>query len=299
MDPIYKMINSLPAYHNFNAVVSCGLGVGGLALLGEDKRAEKWVARAVKRAGLYCDEQGKDGGAFEGAGYGDYASRALADLLWALNSAQVPNTLAEHAFIKTLPRYAIGLLNPNDFYQPTFGDGGPTRGFGTLMMALALDGDTDAAWYCQRIGRFDPAVPRTLIAADPQRIKPKQPEWEPLHLLHRHRHRHSARRVPERRRVHGLQERAAREGDRAQSLRPQQFSDQLRRARGIAADPGYKNRYKPEAYKYTVSTFGHNSVVLDLHGNDYLKKFAPHGPRTRPAVHDQGQDPRVLRGRRL
>ena len=179
VDPIDKMIDGVPAYHNYNAVVSCGLAVGGIALLGEDPRAEGWVAHAIARAKLYLDSQGSDGGAFEGPGYGDYAANAMADLLWALTTAKVPNDLAEHPFIRTLPRYCISLLNPNDWTQPTFGDGGPTRGFGRWMLTIALAGSTDAAWYCQRIGALTPDTPRAFIAVDPARLEPKQPNRNP------------------------------------------------------------------------------------------------------------------------
>lgn len=276
VQPIHKMIGSVPAYHNYNAVVACGLGVGGIALLGEDKRAEAWVRRAVDQAKKYCDQQGEDGGAMEGPGYGDYAANSLSDLLWALMTAKVPNELYEHNYIETLPRYCISLLDPNTLTQPTFGDGGPTRGFGRLMLPIALTGDTDAAWYCQQIGALTPSSPRQFIAVDAARIKPVLPKLNPSdcftdigYAILRDGYNKDSAFL------------ALKAGPPKKNIGHNHYdhnSFQINYAGAwVASDPGYKNYYIPEARKYTISSFGHNTIILDL-DSDYLKNNNPTVP---------------------
>ena len=157
--PIDAAIDGVPVYHNYNAVIATGLGIGAIALIGEDARAEKWLPHAVSRVRGYLDAQGKDGGFMEGPMYGTYAADRIGDLLRALDTAGVPSPLWEHPTVAALPRYAITLLDPGSDRQPCFGDGGLTAGFPNLMRALALRGDSDAAWYCLRIKAFEPNAP--------------------------------------------------------------------------------------------------------------------------------------------
>ena len=116
----------------------------------------------------------------EGPMYGTYAADQVADTIWALTTAGVPNALVQHPYLQTLPRYCISLANPNDFVTPCFGDGGPARGpMGRLLLTLALRGDTEAAWYCREAGLLEATSVRTFILLDPRRIRPETPTFNP------------------------------------------------------------------------------------------------------------------------
>ena len=266
--PIDSMIDSVSPYHNFTAVIATGLCIGGIALLGEDDRSQGWIDHGVARAKLNFDAQGSDGGAMEGPMYGTYAARNLADMIWALSTAGIANELLTHPYAQTLPTYCVSLLNPNNFEQPCFGDGGPTRGFPNFMLILALQGDQDAAWYCKMVKATDPTTVRRLIALDPTKVKPRQPTLNPSQAFV------------------DVGYAILRDGYKANTpflalkcgppsrvighnhLDHNSFVINYAGA-WVAWDPGYRSYFDPRERKYTVSTFGHNSVVLDL-DQEYL-----------------------------
>ena len=261
--PIDAMMDKVSPYHNYTAVVATGLCVGAIALLGEDDRAQGWIDHAIARARLNFDAQGTDGGALEGPMYGTYAANSFADMFWALDSAKLPNPLLEHTYIRTLPRYCISLLNPGSQEQPCFGDGGPSRGFGPLMRVLALRGDAEAAWYCAQIGALDPGTPRGFIALDPARLQPRQPTRNPSgcfvdigYAILRDGYKPGSAFL------------ALKCGPPTKWVGHNHFDHNsfvIHYARTwIATDPGYRSYFNPPLRKYTVSTLGHNSIVLDL-----------------------------------
>jgi hypothetical protein len=251
------------AYHNITVLKLVGLMMGSIALLGEEERAEGWIEMAIGRIGENFDSQGADGGAMEGPMYGNYAATAIADLLWALDSAGIEHDLFDHQYLRTLPRYCVSLLDPGTNNQPCFGDGGPGRNFGHMNLILALRGDPDAAWYCQQIGMFDKPEPRTFIAMDPARIRPVEPDYNPsgcfvdigYGILR-----------------DGFNPDAAfmafKCGPPARGIGHNHYDQNsfvISYAGGwIASDPGYRDYFHPARRKYTVSTLGHNTVILDM-----------------------------------
>ena len=274
--PIDGMIDGIAAYHNFTAVIGSGLSIGAIALLGEEERAQKWSEHGVARAKMNFDLQGKDGGAMEGPMYGTYAADCFADLIWALTTAGIPNPLVEHNYLKTLPRYCISLLNPNNFEQPCFGDGGPGAGFGRLMLALALRGDAGAAWYCEKAGQFAAATPRNLLALDPARLHPKQPAGSPSdafvdvgYAILRDGYQKGSAFL------------AFKAGPPADEIGHNHFDHNSfvinYDGTWIAWDPGYRSYFNPPERRYTTGTLGHNSIVLDL-DDAYLKSQAASTP---------------------
>ena len=274
--PIDAYLDRLSAYHNGHAILTTGLCLGGIALLGDDARAKAWVDHAAARAALYFDAQGRDGGAMEGPNYGTYAADSLADAIWAISSAGIPSALVEHNFLKTLPRYCIALANPNTFEQPCFGDGGPTRGFGQLMLTLALRGDTDAAWYCQRSGQFAGTSLRRFLALDPQRLRPRQPAFNPSacfidvgYAVLRDGYQPGSAFL------------AFKCGPPAAVIGHNHFDHNSfvinYQGAWVAWDPGYRSYFNPPERRYSTSTLGHNSVVLDLDAA-YLAKTAESVP---------------------
>jgi len=271
--PIDGVMDGVDPYHNYTAVIAMGLCVGSIAVLGEDERAEGWIEHALRRVQLNFDAQGRDGGPLEGPMYGTYAADCFSDLIWALNTAGVPNALMDHPYLRTLPRYCISLLNPNNRQQPCFGDGGPGAGFGSLLLTLALAGDTDAAWYCREIGLLNPDSVRRLIALDPARIRPEQPRFNPSacfvdvgYAVLRNGYEPGGAFV------------ALKCGPPEAVVGHNHYDHNsfvLNYAgTWIASDPGYRDYFEPRLRKYTTSTLGHSSIVLDL-DQAYLDDTTP------------------------
>jgi hypothetical protein len=261
--PIDEILDTVPDYHNYAAVVATGLGTGGLALLGEEEEAQRWVERSIEKMKRSFDVQGRDGGPLEGPGYGTYFADNYARLLWGLDTVGFQTDVWQHTFVKTMPRYCIGLMAPKVHRQPTFGDGGPTAAFPLMMTLLALRGDTDAAWYLEQIGGLVPSSVETILLLDPQRIKPQKPEWNPsvcfLDVGYA-----SLR--------DGYNENGAYMAFKCGPPEKEVGHNHLDHnsfqicynGEWIAADPGYRSYFDPPKRKYTVSAFGHNCVVLNL-----------------------------------
>ena len=271
--PINEVMDGISPYHNYTAVIANGLCLGALALLGEEPRAQQWVDHAIERVALNFDAQGRDGGAMEGPMYGTYAADQFADTIWALTTARVPNLLVEHNYIKTLPRYCISLLCPNTRQQPCFGDGGPSVGFSKLMLTLALRGDSDAAWYCRQINGLVPDTVRRFLALDPDRVRPRQPTLNPSdcfidvgYAILRDAYEPGSAFM------------AFKSGppDRAVGHNHLDHNSFVISYAGvwIGWDPGYRSYWQPRERKYTTSTLGHSSIVLDL-DDDYLANTTP------------------------
>jgi len=261
--PIDAVIDSLPAYHNYNAVVAAGLGIGGIALLGEDHRAEGWVRHAVARARAWLDAQGRDGGFMEGPMYGTYAADQIGDLLRALETAGVPHDLTDHPVLRTLPRYAVSLLDMGSRKQPCFGDGGLTVGFSNLMRVLALRGDRVAAWYSLQINALIPDTPRRLLDYDSDRIRPERPAFNPSacwidvgYAVLRNGFDPDAPML------------AFKAGPPKAIIGHNHYDQNsfilMFGGKQAAADPGYRDYFRSKRRRYTVSSFGHNTVVLDV-----------------------------------
>ena len=281
--PIADMIDGVAPYHNYTAVIANGLAIGALALVGEDERAEGWIEHALRRMTMHLDVQGRDGGPMEGPMYGTYATDQVADTIWALTTAGVQNTLVGHEWLGTLPLYCISLSNPNDFAMPCFGDGGPGRGpMGRLMLTLALRGDTDAAWYCREAGLLNPSSVRSFLILDPDRIRPQAPEFNP-----------SAAFVDVGYAIlrdgfnPGTVFLAFKAGPPEAVIGHNHYDHNSfvinYDGAWVAWDPGYRSYFNPPARRYTTSTLGHNSLVVDF-SPEYLE--APGHPGRMPG-HDQ------------
>lgn len=199
----------------------------------------------------------------EGPMYGTYAASMFADMIWALTTAGIENDLAAHPYIESMPRYCISLLDLGTRRQPCFGDGGPTAGFGDLMLILALGGSTDAAWYCEQIGQLDAKDVRRFLALDPDRIRPVPPTWVPsgcfvdvgYAILRDGYSRDSAFM-------------ALKCGPPEADIGHNHFDHNsfVISFGGAwpAWDPGYRSYFDPPKRRYTTGTLGHNTVVVDL-----------------------------------
>jgi hypothetical protein len=263
LEPINEILDQVPDYHNYSAVITMGLGTGALAVLDEEPRAQMWLERCLAKIKRSFDAQGRDGGLLEGPMYGTYFTDSYALLLWGLHTAGVQTDLWQHPFLRTLPRYCLALMAPRVHRLPTFGDGGPTAAVPLTMLLLALRGDTAAAWYLQQIGALKPGSIETLLFLDPARIKPQPPRWNPSACFVDIGYA-SLR--------DGFNEDAPflafKCGPPVKEVDHNHFdhnSFQLcYRGTWLASDPGYRDYFDPPARKYTTSTLGHNSIVLNL-----------------------------------
>jgi hypothetical protein len=300
--PLSDRVTSLDSYHNIAAVAATGLGIGAIALLGDDPRAEAWLEQAVAKAREYLDAQGPDGAPLEGAVYGTYATDNLADLLWALDTAGVSHDLWSHPFLQALSRYCVSLLDPGTGTQPTFGDGNPTPGFGRILTMLALRGDAAAAWYADRIGALRDPSPRNLLLLDRARLRIAPPQFPPSgafpsagYAVLRDGYREDGPYL------------AFKAGPWDRVVGHNHFdhnSFQLAYAgEWIASDPGSRTRFEPAERRYSVGSLGHNTVVLDLDAA-YLGSHAVSTPgrdqvhldRARIAAFFAGEDFDYVRG---
>ncbi len=278
VEPIRKQMAGMDSYHNFWAVVNTGLGVAALALRGEDPRAEGWVQEAIDNTRRQFDSQGGDGGSFEGPMYGTYAADMLAELVIALDSTKTPHDLREHPFLATLPRYCVNGLSPDVKGLATFGDGGWGAGYEVTMAMLAAAGSEPARYYLYASGLLSgvDSIDRFLFYGPLlSRDKlPDPPAWrgpdvfadigyaflrggddEPFVAVkcgpptkavgHNHYDQHS-------------------------------FQMTARKV-VVAADPGYRSYFDPAKRRYTSSSLGHSTVVLDV-DDDYLASQAVISP---------------------
>ncbi|MFO7945805.1 MAG: heparinase II/III family protein [Armatimonadota bacterium] len=269
-------LDNMSVYHNITVTVAMGLAMGSIAVLDEEPRAEGWLRHALERLKLNFDAQGDDGGAMEGPGYGTYATDNFSDVIWALGTAGIDHDLLDHPYIQTMPRYCISLLDPGTNQQPCFGDGGPRQGFGRLNLALALQGDTDAAWYCRQIGMFDDVTPRTFIGMDPARVQPEAPAFNPSDafidigygILRDGFHAESAFM-------------AFKCGPPTSRIGHNHYDHNsfMLSYNGvwIGWDPGYRSYFNPPIRKYTVGTIGHSTIVVDL-DDEYLADYTVSNP---------------------
>ncbi len=263
LQPIYEALPSIPVYHNYSAVVATGLGIGALALMGEDERAEKWLQAAVQRMRATFDAQGSDGGPYEGPMYGTYMADNYARLLLALETAGRQVDIWDHVFLRTLTRYAIGLSAPGCWEVPTFGDGGPTKFCPLMMKVLARHGDGVAAWYLVMANLMQPRQLEELVALAGMNVQPCRPDFDPS-LCFKDVGYASLR--------DGFNRDgtfiAFKAGPPKMVVGHNHFdqnSFQLCwRGRWLGWDPGYRSYFYPPARKYTTSAFGHNTIVLDL-----------------------------------
>jgi len=204
--------------------------------------------------------------------YGDYAATAIADFLWATQSAGIEHDLFAHNYLRTLPRYCISLLDPGTGQLPCFGDGGPGVAFEHLNFVLALRGDPHAAWYCREIGAFSRPSPRTFIGMDPERLRPAEPDFNPStcfvdvgYAILRDGYNPGSAFLAFK---SGPSEAVVGHNHHDHNSFVINYAGEW-----IAWDPGYRSYFNPPERRYTAGTLGHNTILLDL-DEEYLKSQA-------------------------
>jgi len=262
---------AIPAYGaegwpNGFAVLTAALGTCAVALQGEEKEADIWLQESLRWAKEFFDTQGRDGGCMEGPGYGTYGADTLAKFLWVLDSAQIPHTLLQHPFFRTLPVYSISLLCPSDKQHTGFGDCWFVQPFALCMALLARQGHRDANWYLHEIGAIKCRTIEEFLTIGlhmPAYVSPQKPSWNPSRAFVDI--GYAALRD-------GFNERAAflafKCGPPERIVGHNHYdhnSFQIHfNGSWIASDPGYTGFFDPPDNKYGRCTFGHNTITLDV-----------------------------------
>jgi hypothetical protein len=164
-------VHSPTAWPNGYAVVNTALGVAALTLMGEDARAEQWLAQALAKARLYFDQQGGvDGGLVEGFGYGSFAVDNFTYLVETTDRV-VGVSLFDHPYLKQAIYFPAYSILPDAPLLASIGDNGSANGceatlIDTAHAAVAVRKDPLAAWYLTRVGQATPAEAAVAAVAD-------------------------------------------------------------------------------------------------------------------------------------
>jgi hypothetical protein len=107
--------------YNWCAVTHGGLGVAGLAFLGEHSEAAKWVALARRQISNYLDSGGDNGGWGEGSGYWTYGTGYAVLFVEALRRV-TGDDLYSHRFLRATLYFPLYCLMPSRKGSVNFAD---------------------------------------------------------------------------------------------------------------------------------------------------------------------------------
>ncbi|HJN17109.1 MAG TPA: heparinase II/III family protein, partial [Armatimonadota bacterium] len=146
------------------AVVMGGMGIAGIATLGDDNRAEGYVRYARRRLYEFLEARDRDGGYVEGLTYGGYAM-SLTMPFAATLSVHGDDLLAGHSYVEKTLRFAARCLDPSSATSVNFCDASySTRGYNPVAGWRARHGDGLGRWYLQqneglsRLWRYTPPL---------------------------------------------------------------------------------------------------------------------------------------------
>ena len=131
------------SHSNWNAITHAGLGIAGLAFLGEHPNASKWITLAAAKIQKFYDSGGKNGGWGEGLGYWTYAlSRALpfTDALRRVTGAD----LYKSPFLRETSYFPIYLITP--IGHVNFEDSGPLDVTWVAALTLRLSSEYNSGY---------------------------------------------------------------------------------------------------------------------------------------------------------
>ncbi len=151
------------AWPNGYAMINTELGVAGLLLLGEDERAQAWLAQALDKARRFFDEQGGvDGGLVEGFGYG---SAAVDNLMYLVRKADAIAgvSLLDNRYLSQAIYFPAYFVVPGGGSVANFGDNGGPAGCSPALLDMAralveVQGSSVAAWYLRKAGQSGPEI---------------------------------------------------------------------------------------------------------------------------------------------
>lgn len=143
---------------NHHAIVNSALGMAGLALLGEDERADKWVAHAAEQLSRfqYLLNGIEDGSWHESIPYQSYALTMSLPFLVNLRSIQNQNLLPD-VYLRNYPYWGIYNLLPNSIrFLMTYGNfewswGNAFQPQNIYRFIAAEYGDHHAEWLARQL----------------------------------------------------------------------------------------------------------------------------------------------------
>ena len=129
------------------AVVMGGMGIAGIATLGDDERAERYVQYARRRLWEFLGARDRDGGYVEGLTYGGYAM-SLTMPFAATLALHGDDLLAGHPYVAKTLRLASYCLHPSSATSVNFCDASyGTRAYNPIAAWRARHGDGLGQWY--------------------------------------------------------------------------------------------------------------------------------------------------------
>jgi hypothetical protein len=256
-------VDRYPPETNGYAVLTAGLACAALAVRPEEPQAGEWLSAAIDKTKKSLNMSGKDGGLFEGPGYGTYLLDNFAHVLDAVTAAQIETDLFEHSFLATMTTYTISHMTPDGHVMPCFGDGSPTTGYPETMSILANRGSTEAAWYLQQTAQIKPTTLHQFLRFNAESINPLLPTFNPSrpfvdigYAILRDGYKPHTPYL------------AFKSGPFDNSIGHNHYDHNSfvisYLGDWLITDRGYSHAYHPAIYKFSQGTIGHASVVLDI-----------------------------------
>ena len=132
------------------AVVMGGMGIAGLAALGEDETAHGYAKYARQRLHDFMEARDRDGGYVEGLVYGGYAMSYLTPFAATLAN-HGDNLLSDHPYMAATLSFAAYCLHPAGATSVNFCDSTyEVKDYNPLAAWRACRGDGLGLWYLQR-----------------------------------------------------------------------------------------------------------------------------------------------------
>ncbi|SME90731.1 DUF4962 domain-containing protein [Desulfovibrio gilichinskyi] len=159
---LYKCLNTRDIWwaqprgfmQNHNYVNSAALAIAGIALYGQDPRAEKWLKTAEKNFDTVSSLLSPDGASHEGVGYWSYGTLWLLNYYMALEPAQGLEKVKLNPFFKNTAKFRLYASLPGFHYNIDYADSPLVdyKGPGAILRCLAsIFNDGHAQWLAQRV----------------------------------------------------------------------------------------------------------------------------------------------------
>ncbi len=249
------------AWFNGYALRATGLAVGAASVADEvGAEANPWLTLAHDAIDRFFDEQGADGGAWEGHQYGSYAVDDLVVGVHALGRRGLGEDLFVHPWLLGLPHFAAAFLGTNGRSLAPFGDSSADVFWSGTMFALAARGEATAQWYLVESRTSRPNSVMRFLWANPALV--------PVPMAGS-----GSAFFPD---VGYAALRAGFAGDPVVAVKSGPASVAIEHnhldhnsvvvnAHGewIASDPGYRSYFNAAERLYTAGTVGHNTVMVD------------------------------------
>ncbi len=132
-------------YHNWNAVVNSGCGLGALALQDEYPEAAEAVTKARRGLRPFFDALGREGGWDEGIGYWGYALRYLLLFGQALDRQTDDRGVFHQRGMESTGHFGV-YFSPNG-HSASFGDAPSAPLYGALYLLAKRYGVKEVCWW--------------------------------------------------------------------------------------------------------------------------------------------------------